>query len=102
MLAAVKTRAVAINTSKKGDMYFSEGGYAMSRRTATGVTLIGIACQNCPLPIRQEILSKLANEWRLDQLEAFCDEIPLSQLSDTIQRMLQGRHSGRTIINLDD
>lgn len=66
-----------------------------------GVTLIGIACQNCPLPIRQGILSKLANEWRLDQLEALCDEISLSQLSDTIQRMLQGQHSGRTVVNLD-
>lgn len=66
-----------------------------------GVTLIGIACQNCPMPTRQEILSKLANEWRPDQLESLCDEIPLSQLSDKIQRMLQGQHSGRTIVNLD-
>lgn len=66
-----------------------------------GVTLIGIACQNCPVPTRQAILAKLANEWRLDPLEAICEEIPLSQLSGTIQRMLQGQHRGRTVVNLD-
>ncbi len=66
-----------------------------------GVTLIGIACQNCPVPTRQAIQAKLANEWRLDQLEAMCEEISLSQLSDRIERMLQGRHSGRTVVNLD-
>ncbi len=66
-----------------------------------GVTLIGIACQNCPLPTRQAILAKLAGDWRLDHLETLYDEIALAQLPDAIERMLQGQHSGRTIVNLD-
>ncbi len=67
-----------------------------------GVTLIGIACQNCPLPTRKAILANLADDWRLDRLDTLYDEITLAQLPDTIRRMLQGQHSGRTIVNLDD
>lgn len=66
-----------------------------------GVTLIGIACQHYPLPIRETILRKLAAEWKLDRLETIHSEIPLSGLDDKIDRMLQGHHMGRTVVNLD-
>lgn len=66
-----------------------------------GVTLIGIACQNCPMPTRKAIWAKLANEWRLDQLEAIHEEIALAELDARIEQILQGRIKGRTVVNLD-
>lgn len=66
-----------------------------------GVTLVGIACQNCPVSLRKAILVKLADEWRFDQLEDICDEISLSELDARIELMLGGRLKGRIVVNLD-
>jgi acrylyl-CoA reductase (NADPH) len=66
-----------------------------------GVTLIGIACQHYSLSIRETILCKLATEWKLDRLETIHKEIALSDLDDKIDRILQGQHTGRTVVNLD-
>ena len=66
-----------------------------------GVTLIGIACQNCPLPIREVILAKLANEWKFGQLEDMYHEISLTELDARIELMLHGHLKGRVVINLD-
>ncbi len=65
-----------------------------------GVTLIGIACQHYPMPVRKMILARLANEWRLDQLEDIHEEIALADLDARVDQMLQGRVKGRTVVNL--
>ena len=67
-----------------------------------GVTLIGIACQHYDLATRQLVLNKLAHEWKLDQLEAVHTEIPLVELDARITQMIEGRHSGRTVVRLDE
>jgi len=66
-----------------------------------GVKLVGIAAQHYDPPTRQMILNKLAHEWRLDQLEAIHTEIPLVELDARITQMIEGRHSGRTVVRLD-
>jgi putative YhdH/YhfP family quinone oxidoreductase len=66
-----------------------------------GVTLIGIACQNCRVPMREAIMAKLANEWRFDQLEDIHDEISLAELDARIELMLRGGLKGRVVVNLD-
>ena len=65
-----------------------------------GVTLIGIDSQNCPMPIRSKIWDKIASEWKIAWLEKLTTEAPFAQLDDKIELMLQGKHRGRTIINL--
>ena len=66
-----------------------------------GVTLIGVACQHYPPATWRTILTRLTNEWWLDQLDAMYDEISLAQLDLRIEQMLAGRVKGRTIVNLD-
>ena len=66
-----------------------------------GVKLVGIAAQHYDLATRQMILTKLAHEWRLDQLEAIHTEIPLVELDARITQMIEGRHTGRTVVRLD-
>ena len=67
-----------------------------------GLTLIGIDSQNCPMPIRTQIWDKIASEWKIDWLEKLTTEAPFAQLDDKIELMLQGKHRGRTIINLSE
>ena len=65
-----------------------------------GVTLIGIDSQNCPMPIRTRIWQKIASDWKIDWLEKLTTEAPFSDLDAKIELMLQGKHKGRTIINM--
>ena len=65
-----------------------------------GVQLIGIDSQNCPMPIRKKIWEKIASDWKIDWLEDITTEAAFAELDDRIERMLQGKHVGRTIINM--
>jgi putative YhdH/YhfP family quinone oxidoreductase len=66
-----------------------------------GVSLIGIDSQNCPMPFRKEIWSKLADSWKPDMLDDLYDEISLGELDYKIGLILKGRLKGRTLVNLD-
>ena len=65
-----------------------------------GVTLIGIDSQNCPMPIRAQTWEKLASNWKIDWLEKLTTEAPFAELDAKIELMGQGKHKGRTIINI--
>ncbi|MGW8286871.1 MAG: YhdH/YhfP family quinone oxidoreductase [Desulfobulbales bacterium] len=65
-----------------------------------GVSLLGIDSAKCPRNIRKKIWQKLAGEWRITDLESLAVECKLSELPDHIERMLQGRHTGRAIVKL--
>ncbi len=65
-----------------------------------GVTLVGIDSQNCPMPYREKTWAKLADEWKLPQLEQVVSETDLDGLSDRIDVMLAGKHRGRTIVKI--
>lgn len=65
-----------------------------------GVRLLGIDSQNCPMEKRQRIWDKLAGEWKLDGLEALSTEITMDDLDERIDRMLQGKNKGRTVVRI--
>jgi acrylyl-CoA reductase (NADPH) len=65
-----------------------------------GVSLLGIDSAKCPMHIRKKIWQKLAGDWRIDKLESLATECGLPELPGYIERMLQGRHTGRLIVNL--
>jgi len=65
-----------------------------------GVHLIGIDSQNCPMPVRKKIWQKIASEWKVDWLEDLTTEATFAELNDKIDLMLQGKHVGRTVINM--
>jgi len=66
-----------------------------------GVALLGIDAAECPLAVRTRVWQQLATTWKIAQLERLTTEIGLPDLDRTIDAMLQGRHSGRTIVNLE-
>ena len=52
------------------------------------------------MPIRKKIWEKIASEWKIDWLEALTTEAAFDELDSKIELMLQGKHKGRTIINM--
>ena len=65
-----------------------------------GITLVGIDAAECPLELRKKIWQKIASDWKLDQLAELSNEIPLTDVSDAIDRILAGKIKGRTIIKI--
>jgi acrylyl-CoA reductase (NADPH) len=63
-----------------------------------GVTLCGIDSAKCPREPRLAIWHKLANEWRLDNLEPLTREVTLGELPGVIGEMLTGKAVGRTLV----
>jgi putative YhdH/YhfP family quinone oxidoreductase len=65
-----------------------------------GVSLLGIDSAKCPIHIRQKIWQKLAGAWKIENLDSLATECRLPELSGIIEKMLQGRQTGRVIVNL--
>jgi acrylyl-CoA reductase (NADPH) len=65
-----------------------------------GVSLLGIDSAKCPKHVRKRIWQKLAGEWHLENLDSLVTECTLAELPGYIERMLQGRQTGRVIVNL--
>lgn len=65
-----------------------------------GVTLAGIDSAWCPLKERREIWSRLAQEWRLEGLDDITETVPLSEVMTVVDRMLAGKHTGRTLVDI--
>lgn len=65
-----------------------------------GVSLLGIDSAQTPLSIRRNIWQKLAEEWKLENLDLLAADCTLEELPGLIDRMLQGRQTGRMVVNL--
>lgn len=66
-----------------------------------GITLHGVDSVMCPMDLRLELWSLLANEWKPYNLEQNVVEVSLDGLNEKIDLILQGKLQGRTIVNLD-
>ncbi len=66
-----------------------------------GVSLVGIDSQHCQMAHRQALWNRLSNEWKFSQLSEIFEEITLDQLSRKIEMILNGKISGRTLVNLE-
>jgi len=65
-----------------------------------GISLIGISAQNYPMPLRTALWSKMAGEFKPDNLLQLYKEITLEEVPSHIELILQGKLKGRTIIKL--
>ncbi len=65
-----------------------------------GVRLIGIDSAECPHNPRCKVWQKLAQEWKLDNLESMVDEVGLEGLEEKIQKMLKGDLKRRALVNV--
>ncbi|MBU0675993.1 MAG: YhdH/YhfP family quinone oxidoreductase [Proteobacteria bacterium] len=65
-----------------------------------GITLAGIDSAECPMTERIRIWQRIANEWKIDQLDLIATEITLKELSPALDRILKGGAMGRTVVRL--
>jgi len=65
-----------------------------------GVNLLGVDSQNYPMDKRVQVWNKMADEWKVDNLDLLCNEISLEQLSENIDLILEGKQKGRVLVNL--
>ena len=66
-----------------------------------GVSLLGIDSVKCPMDIRLIIWDKLSSDWKPNNLGTNVDEVSLDGLSEKIDMILEGKHKGRTIVNIE-
>ncbi len=67
-----------------------------------GVRLIGIDSAEYPMASRLKVWQKLANDWKLDNLESMVDEVTLEGIEEKVQGMLKGGLKRRALVNLLD
>ena len=64
-----------------------------------GVRLLGVNA-NSPMPLREVVWQKIANEYRPAHLDQIARLIGLEELPVYLDRMLKGRTRGRTVIDM--
>jgi acrylyl-CoA reductase (NADPH) len=65
-----------------------------------GVSLAGIESGFYPLPKREALWKKLADDWKLPNLELLANTISLEELPDRMQAILAGQITGRVVVQL--
>jgi putative YhdH/YhfP family quinone oxidoreductase len=64
-----------------------------------GVTLDGIDSAMCPYERRLEIWSKLAGDWKLDNLEQLATDVNIAGVGAKVREMLAGKITGRVVVS---
>lgn len=65
-----------------------------------GVKLVGIDSAKCPMSRRKEVWQKLSEEWDTSFIAAISQTIYLADVGKVIDRMLDGKVRGRTVVDL--
>ncbi len=65
-----------------------------------GISLVGVSAQNYPMELRQKLWQELSGRLKPNKIFNQYQEITLSQLDEKIEKILQGKLIGRTVINL--
>ena len=65
-----------------------------------GVNLLGVDSVELPAQTKAGIWNKLADEWKLENLDTICNEIGFSELETSLGKVLKGEAVGRYVLNL--
>ena len=65
-----------------------------------GVSLQGIDSAECPMPERKYLWEKIAGPWKIDATDDLVTEHTLDTLEPEFQRILQGKLTGRVVVEL--
>lgn len=65
-----------------------------------GVNLFGIDSAHCSMDVRKEIWNNLAGKWKIGLLEEICATCGLDGLNSKIDDILEGKITGRTVVDL--
>lgn len=66
-----------------------------------GVSLIGIDSASKNMDLRLKLWQKIANEWKIKDINDYIKEVSLLDLNQEIEIILKGNQKGRIIVNLE-
>jgi acrylyl-CoA reductase (NADPH) len=66
-----------------------------------GVNLLGLSSSNCKMELRSKVWNKLASTWKPDCLNQIYTECSLEELSGKIDLILEGKITGRIVVDLE-
>ena len=64
------------------------------------VNLLGVDSVQLPIDQKQVIWELLGSSWKLDDLENLSTNLGLKDVSEAVDRILQGQMVGRCVVNL--
>jgi putative YhdH/YhfP family quinone oxidoreductase len=67
-----------------------------------GINLLGLDSANFPMKDRRQIWKKLAQEWKLSNLDSIATMCTLEELDPYIDQILHGTLKGRVVVGMDD
>ena len=65
-----------------------------------GINLLGVDSVEQPRGVKQGVWDKLANDWRIKDLNSICTEISFDGLQDNLDKILAGKATGRILLKL--
>jgi acrylyl-CoA reductase (NADPH) len=100
--------ATALKSTRYGGAVTCCGNVASAELSTTvypfilrGVSLLGVDSVNCPTDLRWDLWQKLATDWKLPYLNRLASDRTLKDLDAEIDRILQGKQTGRVVIDLE-
>jgi acrylyl-CoA reductase (NADPH) len=100
--------ATALKSTRYGGAVTCCGNVASAELSTTvypfilrGVSLLGVDSVNCPTDLRWDLWQKLASDWKLPFLNRLASDHTLKDLDVEIDRILQGKQTGRVVIDLE-
>ena len=63
-----------------------------------GINLLGVDSVEQPRVVKQGVWEKLANDWRIKDLNSICTEISFDGLQDNLDKILAGKATGRILL----
>ncbi len=65
-----------------------------------GINLLGVDSVEQPRVVKQGVWEKLANDWRIKDLNSICTEISFDGLQGNLDKILAGKATGRILLKL--
>ncbi|AIE32035.1 YhdH/YhfP family quinone oxidoreductase [Bacillus thuringiensis] len=65
-----------------------------------GISLLGVDSVQCPVDVRRDVWTLLANEWGNKELLSYIEECTLEELEKKFTLILQGKLKGRTVVKI--
>jgi putative YhdH/YhfP family quinone oxidoreductase len=66
-----------------------------------GVSLLGVDSVNCPMPLRETVWRRLADDLRPPMLKEICRTIPFAELPRVFDDFIAARVRGRIVVDLN-
>lgn len=66
-----------------------------------GNNLLGVETAECNMTLRKQLWDKLANEWAFSFPESLVTECSLDEIIHHIDQIMEGKVTGRVVVNLD-